>query len=116
MTFVVKTDINLRACAERIEKNIQRVQAKLDAQVLKDSNYYCPQQTGILQKSSIMSTVIGSGCVKWTAPYAKSRYYALRAATNRNPNACPKWFEAAKAAKLREWEMLVHAEYGKGSH
>ena len=31
----------------------------------------------------------------------------------KNPNARYKWFEAAKASKLKEWEKIINAEYNK---
>lgn len=62
-----------------------------------------------MQKSAIINTVIGSGLVKWRTPYAHSQYHRLDFdhSQQKNPNACAKWFEAAKARKMEQWRKLV---------
>jgi len=52
-----------------------RVQKFIDSEVLRLSDPYTPFQTGALKKSGITGTVIGSGAVRWTAPYARKNYY-----------------------------------------
>lgn len=87
-------------------------QRKLDAQVLKDSNFYCPMDTGILQKSAILNTVIGSGRIIWNTPYAHEQYYGRpNKSHDKNPNARMRWFEVAKVKKLNEWRKIVEDEY-----
>lgn len=112
----IKVNFDVNATDERILKRIQLVQKRLDAQIMKDSNYYCPMYTGTLQKSVITSSVIGSGVLVWNTPYAKAQYYGLENKyLLKNPNARTKWFEAAKATKLEQWVKLANDTYYKSS-
>lgn len=111
--FTVKGSFNDAAAKARISAAIHKAQMKLDQQVITDSNYYCPlraAQGGTLQKSAIINTVLGSGLVQWKTPYARAQYYGINFdhSKSANPNACAKWFEAAKARKLKDWEKLVN--------
>lgn len=109
ITFTVKGNFDTQAAKARISAAIHKAQMKLDAQVLADSNFYCPFKEGDLQKSAIINTVIGSGLVKWCTPYAHSQYHRLDFdhSQQKTPNACAKWFEAAKARKMEQWRKLV---------
>lgn len=52
-----------------------RAQMFVDSEVLRLSDPYIPMQTGMLKKSGILGTVIGSGEVIYNAPYARYLYY-----------------------------------------
>lgn len=111
--FTVKGNFNDAAVKARISAAIHKAQIRLDQQVITDSNYYCPlraAQGGTLQKSAQINTVIGSGLVVWKTPYARAQYYGVGFDRSKdpNPNACAKWFEAAKSRKLKDWEKLVN--------
>lgn len=104
----VKVDFDKEKAKEKLEKRKAVAQAKLDAQVLKDSNFYIPFDTGSLKQSGILHTKIGSGKVIWDTPYAKKQYYNFpNKRVDRNPNASGKWFEMAKAKKIKRWGKLV---------
>lgn len=112
MQFKLEFDPN--SCEAKILKTVSVAQKKLDAQILKDSNYYCPMESSMLQKSGILNTVLGSGKVVWNTPYAKAQYYGHpNKSHQKNPNATMKWFEVAKSKNLGNWEELVNAEYRK---
>jgi hypothetical protein len=110
VTFTARANFGSAATQKRISAAVHKAQMKLDAQVLADSNYYCPLKTGTLQKSGIINTVIGSGTIVWKTPYARRQYYGVNfdRSQDPNPNACAKWFEAAKARKMKQWEKLVN--------
>lgn len=110
ITFKVTANFDSAAAKRKFSGAIHKAQIKLDAQVLTDSNYYCPLKTGTLQKSGIINTVLGSGLVVWKTPYARAQYYGVNFDRSKdpNPNACAKWFEAAKARKVKQWEKLVN--------
>jgi hypothetical protein len=110
VTFTARANFGSAATQKRISAAVHKAQMKLDAQVLADSNYYCPLKTGTLQKSGIINTVIGSGAIVWKTPYARRQYYGVNfdRSQDPNPNACAKWFEAAKARKMEQWEKLVN--------
>jgi hypothetical protein len=109
VTFTVKANFNDAAAKARFKAAIHKAQMKLDQQVINDSNYYCPLKEGDLQKSAIINTVLGSGLVQWKTPYAHRQYYGVKFdhSQQKNPNACAKWFEAAKARKMEQWRKLV---------
>lgn len=104
MSKFVDIDINIFTVAARKKGSLERVQAALDLQVIKDSNYFCPQVEGTLQASALTGSNIGKGEVIWDSPYAKAQYYGLPNKTkDKNPNARMKWFEAAKVRSLIQW-------------
>ena len=110
ITFKATANFDSAAAKRKFSGAIHKAQIKLDAQALADSNYYCPLKTGTLQKSGIINTVLGSGLVVWKTSYARAQYYGVNFDRSKdpNPNACAKWFEAAKARKVKQWEKLVN--------
>ena len=58
--------INIQISSDRIMDNVKAAQNYLDRAVLLDCNQYIPYQNGMLRKSGIFNTVIGSGVVQWT--------------------------------------------------
>ena len=109
----IEVTFDRRAVASRIQPELCRTQKVLDAQVLKDSNYYIPKRDGDLERSSLASP-IGQGYLIWDIEYARRQYHELpNKSKDANPNASTKWFERAKAVKLKEWEALANREYSK---
>ena len=110
--FKAKAKFSEATVKARLSMVIKRAQMKLDMQVLADSNYFVPNKTSTLQKSGIINTVIGSGEVLWHTPYAHRQYYgeSFNHSKQHNPNACSKWFEAAKARKIKQWRRLINDE------
>lgn len=95
------------------QPRLDRAQKVLDAQVMKDSNYYIPKAEGFLEKS-VLGSPIGSGVLIWAIEYAKKMYHFKgRLSKEVNPNASTKWFERARAVKAKLWEALVNREYSK---
>ena len=91
-------------------QRIESVQGYLDYLVIKDSTSFCPLETSVLQKSAIINTTIGSGLLIWQTPYARAQYYGEQFdhSKQRNPNACAKGFEAAKARWYSKWIRFVN--------
>ena len=125
-------DFNVAKIATKLKAHISTLQPILDMQVLKDSNYYAPMDTGNLQASAItgtyfehptkaltipilqsgqMSVTAGKGKVVWNTPYAKKMYYGVgyNFSKDSNPNAQAKWFEKAKATKMGNWRKILNA-------
>ena len=125
-------DFNVAKIASKIKSHIGTLQPILDMQVMKDSNYYAPMDTGNLQASAItgtyfehptkaltmpilqsgqMSVTAGKGKVVWNTPYAKKMYYGVgyNFSKDSNPNAQAKWFEKAKATKIGNWRKIINA-------
>ncbi len=116
ISFDMKIDFDVRKSAGRLSVAVHRAQVKLDMQIIKDCNYYVPLKTGTLQKSALIYTVPGSGQIVYRTPYAKRQYYGLHFDHSKqlNPNACAKWFEAAKARKEEDWRRLIEDEVKRG--
>jgi hypothetical protein len=86
-----------------LQKSYSQAQKFVDSEVLRLSEPYIPLLTGTLIKTGILGTDIGSGEVKWLAPYAKAQYYSARkpgSATGRQRG--PYWFERMKAVHGRK--------------
>ena len=109
VTFNTKTVLNDAGIKADIEAKARQVQAPLDALIMADSNYFCPIKTGTLQKSAIINSRLGSGELVWKTPYARRQYYEYsKPPYQPNPNACGRWFEAAKARWLEKWVRFVN--------
>lgn len=59
----------------RILAKVQKAQNVIDSEVLRRCDPLVPFKTGSLKRSGITGTKIGSGQVRYTAPYAKRQYY-----------------------------------------
>ena len=109
LTFNVKTALNSAEIKADLEATTRQVQAPLDSLILQDSNFFCPIKTGTLQKSAIINSRLGYGELVWKTPYARRQYYEYsKPPYQPNPNACGKWFEAAKARWLEKWVRFVN--------
>ena len=100
---------------KRLPDNYKRAQAYLDNAVLKDTDKYVPMRTGILARSGMLGTRIGSGVIEYIAPYAKKLYNGvnIRFSKSRHPLAQAKWFEASKAVNKQSWLTGVRRIAGK---
>lgn len=55
-----------------------------------------PFQTGMLQKSGILGTEVGSGEVRYIAPYSARQYYKTARSRTYDANRGAFWFERGK--------------------
>lgn len=62
----------------KYQKRFSNAQKFVDSEVLRLCDPLIPFRTGMLIKSGILGTEIGSGEVKWIAPYARAQYYMKR--------------------------------------
>lgn len=97
---------------QNARKNFEQAQKYVDSEVLRLSDPYVPMDTGMLKKSGISGTVLGSGEVDYTAPYARWQYYnnagrGKQGTTKHNSHnyKCLRgkmWFERMKADHKKE--------------
>ena len=105
-------DFNESAISTKINNRLGKAQFLLDQQVIKDSNLYCPEDTGDLQDSAIIGQQPGT--IVWDSVYARRQYYEdNNKSRDKNPRASMKWFEVAKSENLKQWEKLANDEYNK---
>lgn len=104
----VSVDFNAsKAISDRVAL-LKKRQKALDIQVVKDSNYFCPEASGDLKKSALTSK-FGSGEVRWNSIYAREQYYGKpNKSKDKNPNARMKWFEEAKALHKKKWLEIAN--------
>jgi hypothetical protein len=92
--------------AERINarrENVIAAQKFLDSEILRATAPFVPLRTGTLVKSGTIGTVIGSGKVKYIAPYARRQYYENKGSGLRGKL----WFERSKAKNKAAWISSV---------
>ena len=102
-----------RGLQRRVERLSRQGQIILDEQVLRDSNYYAPQDTGSLIESGVRSTNPGTGKIIWDMAYSRRLYYnpQYNFSRDKNPNAQGLWFEAAKSRHAREWANTIKKSF-----
>lgn len=110
ITFTANLALNGNAIKNKIDAKTARTQREFDAMVLADSNYFIPIKTHVMEGSSILNTKIGTGEIVWRTPYVRRQYYGVNFDHSKqlNPNACAKWFEAAKARWLEKWVRFIN--------
>lgn len=64
-------------------EKIHRTQVYIDSEIIRRSDPYVPMKTGSLKRSGETGTRIGTGIIKYTAPYAKRQYFAGKATGQR---------------------------------
>lgn len=101
--------MDTQAIESKVLKATEKAQFALDQQVLKDSNYFIPKDTGELERSSIRFSRPGEGHIEYNTPYARRIYYGVdfNFSKDVNPNARALFFEEAKARNVRDWARLV---------
>lgn len=113
--FKVKVDVDESKLQSKRRNATKGAQMQLDQDVLKDSNYYAPQDESHLINSSIRASQIGKGKLIWDTKYARRLYYnpQYSFSKDKNPNARGLWFEAAKANKKAGWIEKARRNYKK---
>jgi Minor capsid protein len=109
----IKVNFDANAIASKIDNAIDKAQHALDQQVLKDSNYFIPFDTGELMRSSLRASQIGQGRIVWDTPYARRLYYnpQYNFRKDKNPNARGLWFEEAKALHVHDWTKIAQQTF-----
>ena len=84
--------------AQSWQGTFHRAQFFVDNEVLRLSEPFTPLKTGMLVKSGILGTEVGSGIVRWIAPYAAAQYYMTNRKTKSEtgPLRGSFWFERMK--------------------
>jgi hypothetical protein len=98
------------------QKQYSAAQKFVDSEVLRTCEPMIPLLTGMLIKSGILGTDVGSGTVQWIAPYSKRQYYSSRKpGSQTGPLRGPKWFERAKQLHKSEWIAGARKIAGRGA-
>jgi len=80
-------------------ENSGRVQRAIDSAVIRYTDKYVPYRTGTLARSTNTATIIGSGEVKYSTPYARRLYYnpQFNFSTEVHELSGAYWFERSMA-------------------
>jgi hypothetical protein len=113
--YNVEIDMSANEFNRDYQKALSRAQFALDTQILKDSNYFIPKDTGFLEQSSLRASDIGGGLLRWDTPYARRLYYnpQYNFQQDINPNARGLWFEEARARFAPEWERIAQHTFNE---
>ena len=84
--------------ADRTNQNFSQNQKYVDNEVLRYCSRLVPFDTGMLEKSGILGTIVGSGEVRYIAPYAAQQYYHTAESRTYDANRGARWFERMKVA------------------
>lgn len=79
-----------------------QAQKFVDSEVLRLSTPKIPLRSSMLIKSGQLGTFIGSGLVRWIAPYARKQYYDTAESRLYDPQRGAFWFERMKAVHDQE--------------
>ncbi|MDL2318072.1 minor capsid protein [Eubacteriales bacterium OttesenSCG-928-A19] len=83
----------------KMTASFNKAQAYIDSEVLRFCSSRVPFDTGMLQKSGILGTTVGSGEVVYLAPYAARQYYKTKQTRAYDANRGGMWFERGKAVE-----------------
>lgn len=84
--------------AARMNKSFVLAQMYVDNEVLRYCSRLLPLDTGMLEKSGTLGTIVGSGEVRYIAPYAAQQYYNTAVSRPYDANRGAQWFERMKVA------------------
>ena len=100
----VKITVNENKIRATIDNTWESGLEMLSSEILKDCNYYCKEDTGMLIMSSYIHSDLKHGKLVWNTPYAARQYYEIQTAIKDvNPNASWRWCEVAKRLHKDEW-------------
>ena len=106
--MAVKFNINANTIKVKIDNTWQSGLEMLSAEVLKDCNRYCKEDTGALIISSYIHSRLKEGKLIWQTPYAARQYYEIRTAyKDVNSNASWRWCEVAKKLHGADWAKIA---------
>ncbi len=102
--------------SRRMERRYSAIQKFIDNTVVRHMETYVPMRTGILAKSVVLGSRMGSGELVYIAPYSRKVYLGekkdgtkMKFSKSRHPKATEKWAEHMKAARMQQIEREVQA-------
>lgn len=115
MSNEVRVEVDWSKIPREIKTKALTAQTTLDLAIINDTDQFVPMRQGILAKSVISASKIGSGRIVYDTPYARHLYYGINVRTGRtfnisklkHPKATAGWFDVAKAAYLEKWIRQV---------
>lgn len=94
----MKFEANNAAIKARINAARDIGMAALGEQALKDANFFCKEDSGVLIDSSRIEKSGDGISLAWDTPYAKRQYYTGQPSPDKNPNASMMWAHKGEEA------------------
>lgn len=108
--MAVRITVNENKIRATIDSTWETGLEMLSSQILRDCNFYCKEDTGMLIMSSLIHSRLKEGLLIWQTPYAARQYYEIPTAyKDVNSNATWQWCEVAKQAHAAEWARQAQA-------
>lgn len=95
---------------DKLKKRLKPAQKYIDSEILRKSDPYVPMQTGSLKRSGVTGTKVGSGIIRYTAPYAKKRYRIAKTSGKRGPYWVERMLANHKAEIIRGAQEALEKE------
>lgn len=101
-----RVEIDQGALTDKFQERLDRAQAFLDSEVIRQSRPFVPFVQGMLANTVVIEE---PGKVVYVQPYARRQYYGetFNFTTTFHPQAGAMWTERAKAAYLESWKAGV---------
>lgn len=113
----VKIIIDENKIKAKIDNTWESGLEMISSEILKDCNFYCKEDTGMLIMSSYIHSDLKHGKLVWNTPYAARQYYEIQTAIKDvNANATWRWCDVAKRLHKDEWArkaQKIMELYGK---
>lgn len=70
-------DVDIKWDPQAVRERLSKAQKFIDSECIRQMKPYTPFRTGMLERSATLGTVIGSGRIVYTSPYARYQYYGV---------------------------------------
>lgn len=100
--------LNINSINKSTPNKIHKAQSYIDSEIIRRSDPLVPFDTGMLKKSGITGTKIGSGVIEYTAPYAKRQYFKGRATGQRGRLWCRRMWTSDKPEILENAQKIIN--------
>lgn len=70
-------DVDIKWDPQAVRERLSKAQKFIDSECIDLMKPYTPFRTGMLEHSARLGTVIGSGHIVYTSPYARYQYYGV---------------------------------------
>lgn len=109
---MVKVTVSADGLEKILSAGIPAASVRLQREVIRSCEPFVPYRTGELCRSAVPMGTGEDGRIVYTAPHAALCYYAERPFSKKvHPQACARWFEAAKSADLAKWKEAAAAVF-----
>lgn len=102
--------LNLNSINKSTPDKINKAQKYIDSEILRRSDPLVPFDTGMLKKSGITGTKIGTGVIEYTAPYAKKQYFKGRATGQRGRYWVRRMWTSEKPDILGNAQKIINGD------